>query len=82
VGDSLIADLSNPEATAGALERALGDGPITRLINNVGVVVPADAEHQSLDNLERAWALNGRASLLLMSVISASDVHRDANRAR
>lgn len=69
VGDGLIADLSDPKATASALERALADGPITRLVNNVGIVVPANAEEQSLEELERAWALNVRCSLQCMQAL-------------
>jgi 3-oxoacyl-[acyl-carrier protein] reductase len=69
VGNGLLADLSDPQATSAALERALEDGPITRLVNNVGVVVPASAEAQSLEELERAWALNVRCSLQCMQAL-------------
>jgi NAD(P)-dependent dehydrogenase (short-subunit alcohol dehydrogenase family) len=63
VGDGLIADLSDPEATGRALERALEGGPITRLVNNVGAVYPAEAGSQTLEELERAWALNVRCAM-------------------
>lgn len=63
VGRSLIADLSNVEATAAALEAALEDGPITRLVNNVGAVFPAPLETQSLDQLDASFALNLRAAM-------------------
>ncbi|ATG22736.1 short-chain dehydrogenase [Ralstonia pickettii] len=69
VGDGLIADLSDPEQTAQALQKALEGGPITRLVNNVGVVVPADAEHQTLEELERAWALNVRCAQQCMQAL-------------
>ncbi|MFX1767447.1 SDR family oxidoreductase [Paraburkholderia sp. A1RI-2L] len=69
VGDGIIADLSDIEATAHALTRALADGPITRLINNVGIVVPADAEHQTLEELELAWALNVRCAQQCMQAL-------------
>ncbi|NLP60340.1 SDR family oxidoreductase [Paraburkholderia sacchari] len=69
VGDGIIADLSDVEATAHALSRALADGPITRLINNVGIVVPADAEHQTLEELEQAWALNVRCAQQCMQAL-------------
>ncbi|MEX3978057.1 SDR family oxidoreductase [Paraburkholderia sp. EG287A] len=69
VGDGIIADLSDIEATAAALARALEGGPITRLINNVGVVVPNDAEHQSLEELERAWSLNVRCAQQCMQAL-------------
>lgn len=69
VGDGLIADLSDPVQTAQALQKALEGGPITRLVNNVGVVVPADAEHQTLEELERAWALNVRCAQQCMQAL-------------
>lgn len=69
VGDGLIADLSDPAQTAQALQKALEGGPFTRLVNNVGVVVPADAEHQTLEELERAWALNVRCAQQCMQAL-------------
>ena len=63
------ADLSDPAQTAQALQKALEGGPITRLVNNVGVVVPADAEHQTLEELERAWALNVRCAQQCMQTL-------------
>ncbi|MFD1554188.1 SDR family oxidoreductase [Paraburkholderia silviterrae] len=69
VGDGIIADLADTEATAAALEHALAGGPITRLINNVGVVFPADAEHQTLEELERAWSLNVRCAQQCMQAL-------------
>lgn len=57
-GDGIVADLSDPEATARALDEALSGGPITRVVNNVGVVLPASAEAQSLDDLAKSWMLN------------------------
>ncbi|MDE2204653.1 MAG: SDR family oxidoreductase [Burkholderiaceae bacterium] len=69
IGDGLIADLSDVRQTALALSQALEGGPITRLVNNVGVVVPADAEHQTLEELERAWALNVRCAQQCMQAL-------------
>lgn len=69
VGDGLIADLSDSEATARALDKALEGGPITRLVNNVGAVFPADAASQTLDELERAWALNVRCAMQCMQAL-------------
>ncbi|GCB06226.1 short-chain dehydrogenase [Ralstonia sp. SET104] len=68
-GDGLIADLSDVRQTALALSQALEGGPITRLVNNVGVVMPADAEHQTLEELERAWALNVRCAQQCMQAL-------------
>jgi NAD(P)-dependent dehydrogenase (short-subunit alcohol dehydrogenase family) len=69
VGDGILADLTDTQATAAALERALADGPITRLINNVGIVLPNDAEHQTLEELELAWALNVRCAQQCMQAL-------------
>lgn len=69
VGNGLIADLSDTNDTARALERALEGGPITRLVNNVGAVYPADAASQTLDELERAWALNVRCAMQCMQAL-------------
>lgn len=68
-GDGIRADLSNPADTAQALQAALADGPITRLLNNVGVVCPAAAEDQTLAELELAWALNVRCTLQCMQAL-------------
>jgi 3-oxoacyl-[acyl-carrier protein] reductase len=69
VGRGLIADLSDAEATAKALDQALAGGPITRLVNNVGVVVPAGAGEQSLEELELAWSLNVRCAMQCMQAL-------------
>lgn len=69
LGDGLIADLSDIQATAAALEQALADGPITRLVNNVGMVCPASCDEQSFAELEKVWALNLRCSLQCMQAL-------------
>ncbi|MCP1645319.1 NAD(P)-dependent dehydrogenase, short-chain alcohol dehydrogenase family [Pseudomonas citronellolis] len=69
IGDGLIADLTDPAATASALEQALAAGPITRLVNNVGMVCPNPADEQSLEELQRVWALNVRCSLQCMQAL-------------
>jgi NAD(P)-dependent dehydrogenase (short-subunit alcohol dehydrogenase family) len=69
IGDGLLADLSNVKATAQALEKALAGGPITRLVNNVGMVCPNNAQEQSLEELEQVWALNVRCSLQCMQAL-------------
>lgn len=63
------ADLSNPTAAASALEQALADGPITRLVNNVGIVVPATVEQQTLAELDLAWSLNLRVSMQCLQAL-------------
>ncbi|WBL19483.1 SDR family NAD(P)-dependent oxidoreductase [Citricoccus sp. NR2] len=60
--DAIHADLSNPDSTRQALARALQDGPITRLVNNVGAVFPNSLEDQSLGEFDAAVALNLRSA--------------------
>jgi NAD(P)-dependent dehydrogenase (short-subunit alcohol dehydrogenase family) len=68
-GDGILADLSNPAETARALDEALSGGPITRLVNNVGIVCPATADEQSFEELELAWSLNVRCALQCMQAL-------------
>ena len=63
VGRGLTADMSDVGATAEALDAALADGPITRLVNNVGAVFPASLEEQSLDQVDAAYGLNLRCAV-------------------
>ena len=63
VGRSVVADLSDVQATEEALRFALADGAITRLVNNVGAVFPASLEEQSLQDVDRAHALNLRCAV-------------------
>lgn len=63
VGKTVLADLSDTSDTARALAEALADGPITRLVNNVGAVFPAPLREQSLDDVDGAYALNLRCAV-------------------
>jgi 3-oxoacyl-[acyl-carrier protein] reductase len=56
-------DLSDRAGTAAALAKALKDGPITRLVNNVGVVRPGTLEDASEADFEAAVSLNLRCAL-------------------
>ena len=60
--DAIHCDLSDPIATTEALASILADGPITRLVNNVGAVFPASLEDQTLESFESAIALNLRTA--------------------
>ncbi|OZA90500.1 MAG: short-chain dehydrogenase [Azorhizobium sp. 39-67-5] len=51
-------DMMSADATAGALETALADGPVTRLVNNVGMVRPATLDDTRLSDLEAVMRLN------------------------
>lgn len=63
LGRSIIADLADVDSTAAALESALLNGPITRLVNNVGAVFPARLEDQTLTQLDQSHALNLRCAV-------------------
>ena len=63
IGRSVLADLSDIDSTAEALEAALAEGPITRLVNNVGAVFPAPLRDQTLSQLDQSHALNLRCAV-------------------
>ena len=61
--DAIHCDLSDPGSTAAALKHALANGPITRLVNNVGAVFPNAVGDQTLGEFDSAVALNLRSAL-------------------
>jgi len=69
IGDSIRADLSNIEETALALQQALSDGPLTRLVNNVGMVAPAAIADQTLEEFDRVAALNLRCAMQCLQAV-------------
>jgi NAD(P)-dependent dehydrogenase (short-subunit alcohol dehydrogenase family) len=68
-GNGIIADLADPAATAAALSQALAGGPITRLVNNVGIVSPAAAEDQTLAAFDLTMSLNLRCAMQCMQAL-------------
>lgn len=68
-GSDVIANLSNSEETTLALKKALSKGPITRLVNNVGIICPASIENQTLEELERVWSLNVRCAMQCVQAV-------------
>lgn len=69
LGGDIVADLSDARSTAAALEQALKDGPITRLVNNVGVVRPNPVQDQSLADLDATVSLNLRCALQCLQAV-------------
>lgn len=69
VHGGIQADLSDPDDTARALQQALAGGPITRLVNNVGVVCPASVETQTLAEFDMAVSLNLRCAFQCMQAL-------------
>lgn len=62
--DAIHCDLADPDSTRQALELALADGPITRLVNNVGAVFQNLVSDQTLEEFDAAVALNLRSAFL------------------
>jgi NAD(P)-dependent dehydrogenase (short-subunit alcohol dehydrogenase family) len=69
VGRTITADLSDAGATAAALAEALDDGPITRVVNNVGAVFPASLEDVAISELDSSFALNLRAAVQITQAL-------------
>ncbi|GAB3726415.1 SDR family oxidoreductase [Nocardiopsis nanhaiensis] len=63
IGGDIEVDLTDAEATTGALRACLEDGPITRLVNNVGAVFPGPVEEHTHDQMTAAWDVNVRTAL-------------------
>ena len=63
LGEYRAVDLTDTDATAAALEWALAQGPVSRLVNNVGVVLPALLEDTSLEDFDALMALNVRSAI-------------------
>ncbi len=63
LGEFRAVDLSDKEATRAALDWALGLGPVSRLVNNVGTVMPALLEDTSLEDFDKLMALNVRCAI-------------------
>lgn len=68
-GNGIRADLSDPVDTARALKEALSSGPITRLVNNVGIVCPASVETQTLAEFDLAVSLNLRCAFQCLQAL-------------
>lgn len=68
-GNGIRADLSDPVDTARALKEALTGGPITRLVNNVGIVCPASVETQTLAEFDLAVSLNLRCAFQCLQAL-------------
>lgn len=62
-GRHVIVDLADESATAVALKDALAAGPITRLVNNVGVVKPALLDDTRLEDFDAVMRLNVRVAI-------------------
>ncbi len=59
----IAVDMMDAAATDAALKAVLADGPVTRLVNNVGLVRPATVDDTTLEDLEAVMRLNVGATL-------------------
>jgi 3-oxoacyl-[acyl-carrier protein] reductase len=68
-GASIRANLTDRNETADAVRRALAGGAITRLVNNVGIVAPASASDQTLEEFDTVIELNLRCAFQCMQAL-------------
>lgn len=68
-GASIRANLTDRNETTDAIRRALAGGAITRLVNNVGIVAPASASDQTLEEFDTVIELNLRCALQCMQAL-------------
>jgi len=80
LGEFRSVELSDLDATAAALDWALGLGPISRLINNVGVVMPALLENTSLEDFDALMALNVRCAIQCTQAVAPAMRKRQIGR--
>lgn len=67
--DAQRVDLSDVEATRAAIETITASHVVTRLVNNVGIVVPALLEDTKLDDFDRLMHLNVRSALVCTQAV-------------
>ena len=73
-------DLGDTQATAAALDWALEQGPVSRLVNNVGVVMPALLEDTSLEDFDALMALNVRCAIQCTQAVAPAMRERGMGR--
>ncbi|MHA2790137.1 SDR family oxidoreductase [Corynebacterium sp. S7] len=59
----LNVDVTDIPNTLAAINEALEDGPITRLVNNVGAVRLGSVEKQTSEEMRQSWDLNVQSAL-------------------
>ena len=80
LGEFREVDLSDTGATAAALEWALALGPVSRLVNNVGMVLPALLEDTSLEDFDTLMALNVRCAIQCTKTLAPAMRERGMGR--
>ncbi len=80
LGEFHAVDLSDIEETRAALDWALALGPVSRLVNNVGVVMPALLEDTSLEDFDTLMALNVRCAIQCTQAVAPGMRERQMGR--
>ena len=62
-------DVSDETALRSALARAVAERPITRLVNNAGIVRPATIDHTTAADLQAVMAVNVMASIVCVQAL-------------
>ena len=80
LGEYRAVALADTAATAAALEWALDGRTISRLVNNVGVVMPALLEDTSLEDFDALMALNVRCAIQCTQALAPAMRQRGMGR--
>lgn len=70
--DAVAVDLADMEAARHALDRLIAGRPVTRLVNNAGIVLPATVEDTDPATLNDVAAVNLRAPILCLQAVLGS----------
>lgn len=70
--DAVAVDLADIEAARRALDRLIAGRPVTRLVNNAGIVLPATVEDTDPATLNDVAAVNLRAPILCLQAVLGS----------
>ena len=70
--DAAAVDLADMEAARHALDRLIAGRPVTRLVNNAGIVLPAAVEDTDPATLNDVAAVNLRAPILCLQAVLGS----------
>ena len=70
--DAVAVDLADMAAARHALDRLIAGRPVTRLINNAGIVLPATVEDTDPATLNDVAAVNLRAPILCLQAVLGS----------
>lgn len=79
-GPGIQADLSDVASVRAAVAKALEDGPIERIVNNVGGTNGAGLENVSESELDDLWSINVKAAVFATQALLPSMKQRGVGR--